>query len=354
MISSAMTNTCVSNGFNEVAATSLAERLLSQMLLIRKFEERVLELFDEGVLVGTTHCYIGQEADAVGVLTHLSPRDVVWSNHRCHGHYLTFTDDVDGLMAELMGKATGVVGGRGGSQHLCLINFASQNLSNTVPAEENGRLKDDSRGLDGGFFSNGVQGGIVPAAVGMAFAERYRRSGALVTVFLGDGTLGEGVVYESFNLAALWNLPVLFVIENNRYAQSTPVEKQLAGSIAERPRAFGIPTTELASFDVMEIHQATGPIVQRIRDTGGPAALVLHTYRFCHHSKSDDHRDSAEVAQWRAFDPIALSAGRLPNERVAALEQQAVARIQAAEALARQAPFPSLQVRSLDEAMDLR
>ena len=301
------------------------EHLLGQMLLIRKFEERVLELFTEGIFFGTTHCYIGQEANAVGIINHLKKTDTVWSGHRCHGHYIVFTGDVEGLMAELMGKATGVVGGRGGSQHLCRSNF----------------------------FSNGVQGGIVPASLGMAFAEKYQRTGNIVVVFLGDGTLGEGVVYESFNLASLWQLPILFVIENNRYAQSTPVEKQLAGSMVARPRAFGIETTEISSFDAMEIFESSGEIIDRVRLAQKPQALVLHTYRFCHHSKNDDHRDPCEVERWKAFDPVKILKERVGSPVFNDLEACASNRIREAEEAARRAPFPSLHTKSLDESMEL-
>jgi len=318
-------NTRVLEAFQPASETNLEEVLLSQMFLIRKFEERVLELFSEGLFFGTTHCYIGQEANAVGILSHLCKSDVVWGNHRCHGHYLTFTGDVDGLMSELMGKATGVIGGRGGSQHLCR----------------------------GNFFSNGVQGGIVPAAVGMGFAEKYKKTGAVIAVFLGDGTLGEGAVYESFNLASLWHLPILFVIENNRYAQSTPIERQLAGSIPERPRAFGIRTTELSSFDAVEIYEAAGNILQRIRNEGHPETLVINTYRFCHHSKSDDYRDPEEVERWRALDPITLLARRVPPHRTRELEQRALQRVQAAEEVARKAPYPSLPSQAPDDAMEI-
>lgn len=307
------------------APVHFEEHLLGQMLLIRKFEERVLDLFAEGVLFGTTHCYIGQEANAVGIINHLRSGDIVWSSHRCHGHYLAFTGDVEGLMAELMGKATGVVGGRGGSQHLCRA----------------------------GFFSNGVQGGIVPAATGMAFAEKYKGTGNIVAVFLGDGTLGEGVVYESFNIAALWRLPILYVIENNRYAQSTPVERQLAGSIAARPRAFGIGTTELSSFDASEIFEESRAIVSRVRSDGAPHAFVINTYRFCHHSKSDDHRDPREIESWRAFDPIKILGERLTADVVRELEARAFERVRAAEEAARRAPYPSLDVTSLDDSMGL-
>ena len=202
------------------------------MFFIRRFEETLLDLFSLGKLVGTTHTYIGQEANAVGVIDHLDPDvDTIFSNHRCHGHYLAFTDDAFGLLCEVMGKAPGVCGGKGGSQHLC----------------------------KGNFYSNGVLGSIVPVATGIALAEKRKGTGAVSTVFLGDGTLGEGVTYESLNIASLWQLPVLFVVENNHYAQSTPVELELAGSIAARGAAFGVEVDELDTTDVEEIHERGGP-----------------------------------------------------------------------------------------------
>src|ERR671910_1025981 len=231
---------------------SLAQ-LSGRMSLIRRFEESLLDLFSQGKLVGTTHTYIGQEANGVGIIDHLDrERDVVFSNHRCHGHYLAFTDDAFGLLCEVMGKAPGVCGGKGGSQHLC----------------------------KGNFYSNGVLGSIVPVATGIALAEKRKGTGAVSTVFLGDGTLGEGVTYESLNLASLWHLPVLFVVENNHYAQSTPVELELAGSIAARAEAFGVQTAELDTTDVEEVHAAAGEAVARIRETGAPFWLVLNTDPF--------------------------------------------------------------------------
>ncbi|MBA3567684.1 MAG: thiamine pyrophosphate-dependent dehydrogenase E1 component subunit alpha, partial [Actinobacteria bacterium] len=223
------------------------------MFFIRRFEESLLDLFAQGKLVGTTHTYIGQEANAVGIIDHLEPeRDVIFSNHRCHGHYLAFTDDDFGLLCEVMGRAPGVCGGKGGSQHLC----------------------------KGNFYSNGVLGSIVPVATGIALAEKKKGTGAVSTVFLGDGTLGEGVTYESLNMASLWKLPVFFVVENNHYAQSTPVELELAGSIPARAAAFGIETAELATTDVEEIHDAAGRAAARIRETSEPFFLVLDTYRY--------------------------------------------------------------------------
>jgi hypothetical protein len=150
------------------------------MFFIRRFEETLLDLFSLGKLVGTTHTYIGQEANAIGLIDHLDPDvDTIFSNHRCHGHYLAFTDDAFGLLCEVMGKAPGVCGGKGGSQHLC----------------------------KGNFYSNGVLGSIVPVATGIALAEKRKGTGRGLDVFLGDGTLGEGVTYESLNIASLWQLP---------------------------------------------------------------------------------------------------------------------------------------------------
>jgi len=295
-------------------ATPLAT-LYERMFFIRRFEETLLDLFSQGKLVGTTHTYIGQEANGVGVLDHLDPAvDVVFSNHRCHGHYLAFTDDAFGLLCEVMGRAPGVCGGKGGSQHLC----------------------------NGNFYSNGILGSTVPVATGIALAEKMKRTGAVSTVFMGDGTLGEGVTYESLNMASLWKLPVLFVVENNHYAQSTPVELELAGSIAARAAAFGIETAELDTTDVEEVHDAAGRAVARVRETGRPFFLVLDTYRFSPHSKGDDNRDPAEIEERRGRDPLAVAGPRLDASEREAVEQACERRlaevVEAAEAAPAAAP----------------
>lgn len=296
-------------------AISLDHEFYRQMLLIRRFEERILDLFAEGQLFGTTHAYIGQEANAVGVLSHLCRADVVFSNHRCHGHYLAYSDDVEGLLAEIMGRADGICGGKGGSQHICA----------------------------GNFYTNGVLGGIVPCAAGIALAEKQKRSGAKVVVFVGDGALGEGVIYETFNIAALWSIPMLFVIENNFYAQSTPSRLQLSGEIAARPRAFGIETVHCCPASVEEVYAVAGNAWARIERERKPFCLVLDTYRFCPHSKGDDHRDSAEIAAWQARDPLQKLAGQIPAELRLAIERQVQGRIAQAVTHARMAEFPGVQ-----------
>src|SRR5580698_4753677 len=296
----------------------IRERLYAQMVLIRQFEERILDLFAAGELFGTTHCYIGQEANAVGIINHLEQRDIVFSSHRCHGHFLARTGRANLLMAELMGRDTGLVGGRGGSQHICYENF----------------------------YSNGVQGGIVPTATGMALAEKILGTGAIATVFMGDGTLGEGLVYEAFNLASLWSAPVLFVIENNRWSQSTPVEKQLAGSMLDRGPAFGIESGEIESTDAEELYNHFGPIVMKVREEQRPHLEVIHTYRLCHHSKSDDMRPEEEVERHRQNEPLHKVRARLGPEVAERIDQEAASRVQQAVAWARQQPFP--EVSTLD------
>jgi TPP-dependent pyruvate/acetoin dehydrogenase alpha subunit len=282
------------------------------MLLIRRFEERLLSEFSTGKLAGTTHVYIGQEADAVGIFSVTEPDDVVFSNHRCHGHYLAYGGEPYLLAAELMGRATGLVGGRGGSQHIHWRNF----------------------------YSNGVQGGIAPVATGMALAEKIHRTGKITLVFIGDGTLGEGALYESFNIAALWKLPILFVLEDNHYAQTTPVEKGVAGSMSGRFAAFGIPVWERDTTDVLEIQSAANETVCSVRLGAGPAGLILHTYRFSAHSKGDDPRSAEELERIHQFDPLTIQRARLTTEECTIAESGIASIINDAFIRAEVDPYP--------------
>jgi acetoin:2,6-dichlorophenolindophenol oxidoreductase subunit alpha len=263
----------------------LAHRRYRRMRFIRRFEETLLRLFEEGALNGTTHACIGQEADAVAVTEHLADGDHVFSNHRCHGHYLAHSGDALGLMAEIMGKEAGVCRGLGGSQHIC------------AP----------------GFKSNGVQGGIVPNAAGIALANQLSGNQAVSVVFIGDGTLGEGVVYETLNMAALWKLPLLVVCEDNRWAQSTPIAANLAGDMAARFSAFGVPVREVDSTDVEELSLIAGEEVGAVRAGEGPRVLLIHTYRLCHHSKSDDERPEDEIAARWLVEPLLVHGRRLDD-----------------------------------------
>ncbi len=257
------------------------------MRFIRRFEQTLLELFEEGILNGTTHCCIGQEANAVGVIDHLQTDDHIFSNHRCHGHYLAKTGDALGLLTEIMGKEAGLCRGIGGSQH--------------IAAE--------------GFKSNGVQGGTMPAAAGIAMSKQLSANPGISVVFIGDGTLGEGLVYETLNIAALWKLPLWVIVEDNAWAQSTPSSANLAGSMRARFEAFSIPVAELDTTDVEVISKTTQQELAALRTGGGPRAMVLHTYRLCHHSKNDDQRPTEEVeARW-GIEPLGVHAPRLgPGE----------------------------------------
>lgn len=291
---------------------SLHTDLYERLYRIRRFEETVLEYFPKGVFSGTTHTYLGQEANAVGVIAHLLPGDIVVSNHRCHGHFLAYGGDPRALFAELMGKATGVCGGRGGSQHLYWRNF----------------------------YSNGILGGTLPVAAGMALAEKFRSTRALTVAFLGDGALGEGVVYESFNMASLWGAPILFVVENNRIAQTTPISLSLAGDIAARITAFGIPTSQIDTSDVLSILPTAGDLLDSIRSEGRPRALILHTCRFGPHSKGDDTRDPAEVALLKKErDPLRIHAARLSPGQIAEINSRVDTEIEQAFQQALSDPF---------------
>jgi TPP-dependent pyruvate/acetoin dehydrogenase alpha subunit len=285
-----------------------------RMLLIRRTEEKLLWLFSKGQINGTTHTSLGQECCSVGVISALDlARDVVFSNHRCHGHFLAYGGPLDRLLGELMGKRVGVCGGIGGSQHLQYRNF----------------------------YSNGIQGGIVPAATGMALAEKLKQSGAVTTVFLGDGTFGEGAVYEAFNIASLWGLPVLFVVEANGFAQSTPTDLELAGSMAARPRAFGIATEEVQVESPQQVHRVAAALVETVRSQCRPRCMILHTYRLGPHSKGDDLRSAGELGAAAERDPLNRLLQALPPDRVEAAEQRVASLLaQALEKCASAAEMP--------------
>lgn len=291
--------------------------LYRAMLRIRRFEETVLDKFPSGVFYGTTHTYVGQEANAVGVLSNIQAGDVVFSNHRCHGHFIAYGGDLRALFAELMGKATGVSGGRGGSQHV--------------------HWRD--------FYSNGILGSTIPVATGAALAEKFKGGNAMAIAFMGDGTLGEGVVYESLNMASLWGAPILYVLENNRIAQTTPIELAMAGSIPARFEAFGISAAEIDSSNVCEILPLAAQLIAEVRMEKRPRALVIHTHRFAPHSKGDDTRAEDYLRQIRAErDPLTIHASRVAEKERAAIEAEVSSEVAEAFALAQSDSFPQLSI----------
>jgi 2-oxoisovalerate dehydrogenase E1 component len=252
--------------------------LMEEAILIRRVEEIFLELFSQGKLNGTVHTCVGQEFSAVSFAGQLDENDFIFSNHRCHGHYISFTKDHEGLIAELMGKEIGICGGVGSSQHLCRKNF----------------------------FSNGIQGGIVPVAAGVALANKLKNNNAIVVVFIGDGTLGQGVVYETMNIISKWEIPLLIVLENNGYSQSTSQKVSLAGSILARAEAFDIDTFHSNTWETEKVIKDAKKSIDFVRRTKTPFLHLVDTYRLNPHSKGDDHRDKREIEKYKIKDPINL------------------------------------------------
>jgi TPP-dependent pyruvate/acetoin dehydrogenase alpha subunit len=286
----------------EATLAGVPDQDLALMLTIRAFESKLLDLFDRGMLNGTTHTCLGQEYVPVALEGLLAPGDHVFSNHRGHGHYLARHRDPAGLLAEIMGRSGAVCGGVGGSQH----------------------IRRDR------YLSTGVQGESLPVACGVALHLKRTEPGALACVYIGDGTFGEGAVYEALNIASLWDLPVLVVVENNGIAQSTPLAANMAGSIAGRAAAFGIEHRRVEGVDVGAIRRQLDPDVRAVRE-GRPLVVEFVTHRVGPHSKGDDARSAGDVAAARAADWYPRYAAAGP-ERFARLDAEARAHIDAVAA----------------------
>ena len=261
----------------------------AEMYRIRTVEQLLLDSFSNGLLSGTTHTSIGQEVISVGVINALNKElDVIFSNHRCHGHYISYSEDVVGLFGELLGKKGGVCSGLGGSQHLQYKNF----------------------------YTNGIQGSIVPVASGIAYAEKIKKSGAIAVVFIGDGTMGEGVVYEALNMASLWELPIMIVLENNGYAQSSKTNETHAGSFLNRARAFEIKSLQAEAVDPEQIYTLAKNAIDYVRKNSKPFFMVMDTYRLGPHSKGDDFRDIEEIEFYQQKDPLILLKNKIEESGI--------------------------------------
>jgi 2-oxoisovalerate dehydrogenase E1 component len=300
---SASFSTVRSYGDRELDGPPL-DSFIHDALRIRGVETKLLEMFAAGELNGTVHTCVGQELLPIVLARHLRADDYVVSNHRGHGHYLSVTGDLEGLIAEVMGRTSGASGGYGGSQH----------LRNTR------------------FYSNGIQGGMTPVAVGLAQALKEKSSRNLCVCFVGDGTLGEGVVYEAFNLAAKWEVPILFAIEDNGYAQSTSKRQTLAGSIAGRAGAFGIRYFEADIVDARGLDEKCSAATRYIRGELRPALMHVHTMRLNSHSKGDDNRDCGEIQALRKRDIVDRYrvAGLIDDIRASNIEQELTAMVRRA------------------------
>jgi 2-oxoisovalerate dehydrogenase E1 component len=297
---------------------------IHEALTIRCAETKLLELFAAGELNGTVHTCVGQELLPVVLARYLQRNDYVVSNHRGHGHYLSVTGDFAGLIAEVMGRTAGASGGYGGSQHL-----------------RNER-----------FYSNGIQGGMTPIAVGLAQALKEESTRNICACFIGDGTLGEGVVYEAFNLAAKWEIPVLFTIEDNGYAQSTSKQQTLAGSVIGRAAAFGIRYFETDVTDVADLDETCGAATRYVRRESRPAVMHVHTMRLNSHSKGDDNRDHCEIRALHKRDVVNRfrEAGLIDHVRETTIEKELSAAVIRARSSAplhevdRNSPVDNVQV----------
>lgn len=293
------------------------------MLLIRRFEEKLDDLFASGVIKGTSHLYAGQEAVACGVCAVIREDDFMTSTHRGHGHFLAKGGNTQALMAELWGKATGPSKGRGGSQHVA----------------------DYSVGFLG---SNGITAGGLPIATGAGLSAKLRGTDNVVVSFFGEGGANQGTFHESINMAAIWRLPVLFICENNQYAMSTRFDEAFATpTIAARAAGYGIPGEVVDGTDFFAVREAIQRAVQRARAGEGPSLLEMKTYRYYGHSKSDkcEYRTREEEAEWKQRDPIlrlrrVLEIGDAAYE---AMVTEVEAEVEAAVEFARTSPEPEVE-----------
>ena len=304
----------------------LALEMYRRMTLIRLFEEHANDLYRGAKMPGLTHLYIGEEAIAVGVCSALRRDDWITSTHRGHGHCLAKGAEVGRMFAELLGREPGYCRGKGGSMH--------------IADHENGNLG-----------ANAIVGGSAGIATGAAFTAKYRGTDQVAVCFFGEGALGQGLVYEVMNMAALWQLPVVYVCENNLYNEYTHYLEATAREILARPRAFGIEAREVDGQDVRAVHETAADLVARARAGGGPAFLLAHKYRYHGHHVGDVdrayYRTKEEEQLWRdERDPLALHGAWLEAQKLAGadellrLEDEARAAIEQGLAFALEAPFP--------------
>jgi TPP-dependent pyruvate/acetoin dehydrogenase alpha subunit len=301
----------------------LGVELYERMALIRSFEEAVHSLFLRGEVHGTTHLYSGQEAGAVGVCSALANGDKVAGTYRGHGHALSLGVDPEALMAELLGRETGVCAGRAGSMNI--INL--------------------EHGLIGCF---GIVGGSIAAVTGVALAFQRQATGGVAVAFFGDGTSNQAYFAECLNFARVLDLPAVFVCENNRYMEFTPIEQVTAGEIRARAETLGLWAETVDGMDVWAVREAAQRAVEHARSGAGPAFLETLTYRFVGHSKSDPgaYRKPGELDEMRKRDPLVLARERLTEagveqSRLDAADARVAQRIEAVVVAALEAPFPA-------------
>ncbi len=305
-----------------------------RMVRIRLFDERAAKMVKRGQIPGAVHTSIGQEAQVVGACMALADDDYMTGNHRSHGHPIGKGSPLAPLMAELVGKATGVCGGKGGSLHLADFSVGS-------------------------LGESGIVGSSIPIAAGAALSSKVLGTGQVALAFFGDGAANQGGLYEAMNIAGVWKLPVVFLCENNQYALSTPAHTVTSGVIAERAAGFGMPGVRVEDGqDVLAVHAAVSEAVDRARRGEGPTLVEVVTYRFHEHSEGlrigVDYRNADEKQEWTGRDPIVLFAERLvrdgvlTEEQVQALHDEVAAEVDDAVRFTDESPYPDPSVAFKD------
>jgi len=304
------------------------EKLLwmyTNMLKIRRFEERVGELFAAGKIPGFVHLYIGEEAVATGVCAHLRKDDYITSTHRGHGHLISKGGDLKLMMAELFGKRTGYCKGKGGSMHIADVDL-------------------------GILGANGIVGGGPPIATGAALAARYKGTDQVAVCFLGDGASNQGTFHEGVNMASIWKLPVIFVVENNMYGISLSQTRSMrVQDIADRAAAYDIPGFVVDGNDVIAVYEAAGEAIQRARAGEGSALIECKTYRYRGHFEGDPmiYRTREEEEMWKAKDPIPrfeaklMEMGILSEAQAREINERIIAQVEEAVRFAEESPWPA-------------
>jgi pyruvate dehydrogenase E1 component alpha subunit len=297
----------------------------TRMRMIREFEDAVHDEFSAGNIPGFVHLYAGEEASGVGVCMHLEDRDAIASTHRGHGHCIAKGCDEQAMMAEIFGKKDGLCGGKGGSMHIA----------------------DLSKGMLG---ANGIVGGGPPLICGAALAAKTNKTGGVAIAFVGDGGSNQGTTFESYNLAKVWNLPAIFIVEDNGYAESTASKWSVGGSQVGRGTGFGLPSMEVEGSDFFAVYEAAREVIERARAGGGPSLIHMRVMRYYGHFEGDatTYKAPDEVAKYKAAkDPLMLfrnrvtEAGLLEGKALDEIDKASKQRIQQCVALAKSAKSPT-------------
>lgn len=318
-----------------------AREFYRQMYLIRRFEERAYELYMQGIMPGTIHAYIGEEAIAVGVCGNLRPEDYVLSTHRGHGHCLAKGSDPKAMLAEMLGKSAGLCRGKAGSMHLF----------------------DFPKGILG---CNGIVGAGIPMSIGVGLSIKHRGTDQVCVCFFGDGASNQGTFHESLNMASIWKLPVVFVCENNAYAMSTKYDSVTSVErIADRAPGYSMPGRTVDGMDVEAVYDASGEFIDSARQGQGPSLLECLTYRFRGHSRWDPdygpYRTKEELDDWKERDPLTVMVSKrlISAETAGEIEIAVQQEVEQAVQYALDAPLPEpsraledVRCSLLNEAMD--